>query len=138
MVRRPPQVQGSYPIKRTVPGPRYPLANEVLPVVRLASLGKKRAVREVEARLGVSEPEAEHYIRTTLGGLKETDYVETVEMEWDSTVVADVYGIADVHGGWYVKLYVEHGRIQVASFHEPEHDLTCTDGKIIRKGKSDD
>jgi hypothetical protein len=100
----------------------------------LAVIGKKRAIRAVEARLGISEPDAERYICTALGGLKETNYVETVEMDWDSTVVADVYGIADVHGGWYVKLYVEHGRIQVASFHEPEHDLKCSDGTIIRKG----
>ena len=125
---------GSRPTKRTVPGPRYPLTRDVLPVIRLAVIGKKRAVREVQDRLGVSEPEAEKYIRTALGALKETNYVETVEMDWDSTVVADVYGLVDVHGGWYVKLYVEHGRVQVASFHEPEHAMNCADGTIIRKG----
>lgn len=110
----------------------------MLPVVRFALIGKKRAVREVAARLGISEPEAEHYVYTALAGLQEANYVETVEIDWDNTVVADVYGIADVHGGWYVKLYVEHGRVQVASFHEPERDLKCCDGTIIKKGKPND
>jgi hypothetical protein len=117
-----------------VSGPQYSLAREVLPVLRLALIGKKRAIRTVQERLGVGEPEAERFIRTKLAGLREGNYVESLEMEWDPAVVVDVYGIADAHGGWYVKFYVERGRVQVVSFHEPEHNLRCADGTIVKKG----
>jgi hypothetical protein len=89
----------------------------------------------VQARLGLSEPQAERYIRVGLMALATDNYVETVEITWPNggVVIADVYGFTDVHGGWYVKFYLEHGRVQVASFHGPEHDLKCCDGSIVKK-----
>lgn len=35
-------------------------------------------------------------------------------------------------GGWYIKFYVEHGQVQLVSCHEPDHDMTCADGTIIK------
>lgn len=118
--------------KKVVSGPVTSL-DEVVPLVRLALIGKTRAARMVQARLGLSEPKAEHYIRQGLKALKSTNYVETVEMDWDPVVVADVYGLTDTNGGWFIKFYVEHGRLQVASFHGPEYDLHCCDGSIVKK-----
>lgn len=51
--------------KKVVSGPATPL-DQVLPLVRLCLIGKKRAIHLVQARLGLSEPEAEHYIRPAL------------------------------------------------------------------------
>lgn len=118
--------------KKVVPGPTTPL-EEVLPLVRLALITKSRATKMVQARLGLGEPAAEHYIRQGLRALKPENYVETVEMDWDPVVLADVYGLTDVHGGWYIKFYVQHGRVQVCSFHGPEYDLRCCDGSIVKK-----
>ena len=112
-------------------GPKYDLAS-VAKLFRLASIGRQRATRQVANRLGLGEPEAEAYIRARLVALEPGGYVGTFAMEWDARVVADVYGVVDEHGGWYVKFYVEHGRVVVASFHEPEHDLACKDGTRVR------
>ena len=116
---------------RKLPGPKYALSS-VLAIFRLASIGRQRATRHVVARLGVGEPEAEAFIRQRLAALGPQNYVGTYAMEWDETIEADVYGVIDEHGGWYIKFYVEHGRVQVASFHEPERDLVCVDGTIVK------
>ena len=83
-------------------------------------------------RLEVGEPEAETFIRKGLAALCPGNYHCTVEMDWEPRVTADVYGFTDEHGGWYVKFYVEHGRVQVCSFHEPEHDVRCVDGSVVK------
>jgi hypothetical protein len=63
MVGRPIPAGGANPPTKKLPGgPAYDLARDVLPLARLAQLGKKRAVREVENRLGVGEREAEGFI----------------------------------------------------------------------------
>lgn len=134
MVHRPAPSGGSLPPAKKVPGPRYDLAN-VLPIVRLAQIGKKRATREVENRLGFSEREAEVFVRETLASIRKENYVESIEMQYDSgAIIADVYGVNDEHGGWYVKFYVEHGRVQVVSCHAPENDMRCADGTKVSKG----
>jgi hypothetical protein len=71
-----------------------------------------------------------------LTSLRKENHVETVQMEFESgdCIVADVYGREDENGGWYIKLHVEHGRVQVMSCHAPKHDLMCCDGTRIPKG----
>lgn len=81
----------------------------------------------------MSRPEAEQFVREKLQGLRPEDYVETVEMDYDSgPMVADVYGVTDEHGGWYVKFHIEHGQVQVISCHEPEHELACKGGQRVK------
>lgn len=125
---RVPTARGGPP---KLPGPKHDLAH-VRKLAKYAAVGRQRARREVANRLGVGEPEAEAYIRARLGTLASGSYVGTYAMEWDPRVVADVYGLVDEHGGWYVKFYLEHGRVVVASFHEPEHDVVCKDGTKVR------
>lgn len=98
----------------------------------MAVIAKTRASRCVANRLGIGEPEAEAFIRKKLRELDQGDYYVTVEMDWDPAVTADVYGINDENGGWYIKFYVEHGRVQVCSFHEPEHDFNCANGVTVK------
>lgn len=119
------------PPTNRVSGPKYDL-EEVRRVANLASITKFKATRRVVNRLGVGEPEAEAFIRKKLRELEQGDYFETVEMDWDPAVTADVYGKVDEHGGWYIKFFVEHGRVQVCSFHEPEHDFTCANGVVVK------
>lgn len=114
---------------RKVPGPRYKLEPKLLP---LAAIGGPRARRAVAERMGWGEPRAESHIRAALRRLEDNDYVHTVEMDWDPKVTADVYGYTDKFGNWYVKLYQEHGRFVVVSFHAPEYDMQCKDGRKIK------
>jgi hypothetical protein len=119
------------PAKR-VPGPRYPLA-DYSKLFRLAFVSKTRAIREVVNRIGVGEPEAQAFVLKALMELTPGQYCHTVEMHFDAAVVADVYGLNDIHGDWYFKFYMDpHGRILVCSCHEPEHPMTRLDGVIVR------
>lgn len=131
MARHPPGGRPSGAKKLS--GPQYEL-NTIRGVFRLAVLGKTRAVNHVMARVGVGEPEAEQFIQEKLKSLQPTNYESTVEMEWDDgeKVIADVYGVSDEHGGWYIKFYVEHGRVQLVSCHEPEYEMTCVDGCKVK------
>lgn len=129
MAPQPPGGRAPPPAKK-LSGPHYKL-EEIKGLFRYAMLGRKRAVQVVMQRTGVGEPEAEAFIRTKLGTLCSDNYHSTVEMPWDPVVVADVYGVSDDHGGWYIKFYVQHGRIQLVSCHEPEHDMTCADGSKV-------
>lgn len=107
-----------------IPGPLYFL-QDVQPVARLAMIGKTVSGLVVD-RLGVSEPEAERFIRNKIARLKPSAYVESVRMLCDDgSIDADVYGVRDSHGEWYVKFNVEHGRIIVWSCHEPKHQMKC-------------
>jgi hypothetical protein len=87
----------------------------------------------VADRLGLSAPEAEAFVRLKLAELQSGSYESSVELEFDDgTVSADVYGFTDEHGGWYVKFHVEHGQVQVTSFHAPEYEMTCSDGTRVK------
>lgn len=127
-----PHPGGSRRPAKRVAGPRYSLAaNRNL--FRLAYVTKTRATLKVCDRLGVGEPEAEAFVLRALKSLVPGNYCETVEMEWDATVVADVYGVNDEHGGWYLKFYMDpNGRFLVCSCHEPEYPMTCQDGTVVR------
>ena len=122
------------PPGRKIPGPVYPLGTLVFSI---AIVGRKRASREVVERLGVGEPRAEAYIRENLSLLDAGNYECTREMEWEcgdgtKKVTADVYGLRNEDGDWYVKFYVEHGRVIVASFHEPEFNMRCASGLELK------
>ena len=130
MVRHPSG--GRSTAAKKLSGPKYDLKS-LGGVFRLAVIGKKRAVHPVMDRVGIGEPEAEKFIRDKLASLKPENYESTVEMEWDDDpIAADVYGITDEHGGWYIKFYVEHGRVQLVSCHEPAYEMTCTDGTTLK------
>jgi hypothetical protein len=106
MARRSPG--GRPPPAKKLPGPKYPIKT-LGAVFRLAMLGKKRAVYPVMNRVGLGEPQAEAFIREKLASLTPSNYESTVEMdEWSDgeTVIADVYGMTDEHGGWYIKFWL--------------------------------
>jgi len=47
-------------------------------------------------------------------------------------IYADVYGIKNKKGVWYVKFYIECDKLIVVSCHEPEFPIKRVDGRTIR------
>ncbi len=121
-----PQAQG-----KRVAGPRYPL-DEHRTLFRLALVTKTRATLKVCDRLGLGEPAAEAFVLRILMALVPERYCHTIELPWDPVVVADVYGLTDQYGDWYLKFYMDAGRFVVCSCHEPEYPMTCQDGTTVR------
>jgi hypothetical protein len=98
-------------------------------VQKLAALARvhgKRAVGPICARTGVSNPQAESYVRKALLKLVDDDYCHSDMLNYTPPQTADVYRYTDTYGAWYVKIYMEHSQVIVVSFHEPEH-LLLTD-----------
>jgi hypothetical protein len=132
MARGTPRTAGQHPPSQKVAGPKYDIG-VVLQLAPLAAPGGARAVGAVQDRLGLSRPQAEAFVLAKLSQLHDGCYVETVEMQYSSgPVTADVYGVRDRHGGWYIKLHIEHGRVAVISCHEPEHPMFCKNGTKVR------
>lgn len=112
-------------------GPVYALA-DVKKLANLSVIGS-RVAKRVEDQLGCSAAEAESYIRQVLSGLVADDYVDSRVLDYNPSVEADVYGVANDDGNWYVKFYSRNGRVFVVSCHPPEHNLRTMGGKV-RKG----
>lgn len=107
--------------------PNYPSAD----VARLAnaSVVTTKARTEVVERLRLTDPEAEALIRKIVASISESDFYEPLTN--DPGAPADVYGVVDKHGGWYVKVLMKHGRVFVISCHEPRHDMICRNGNKV-------
>lgn len=68
---------------------------------------------------GLAPAEAAAYVRTMLANLLPENYSESEILDYNPAVKADVYGVHNEDGRWYVKFYMQHGRITVASCHYP-------------------
>src|SRR5438552_4004003 len=84
-----------------IQGPVWPLSAEVF---RLARIGRPRACDHVKAALCVGTPQAEEYIRQCLCTLTPELYVKTYKLFGK---IADVYGLKNNEGDWYVKFHQE-------------------------------
>jgi hypothetical protein len=87
----------------------------------------------VALRLGVSAPAAEALARCKLAALRPGSFVRADIQRHDPPIWADIYGLYDGDGGWFIKLAVRHGRVLVTSCHGPEPDLVCVDGTVVRE-----
>ena len=124
---------GGVPPRLAAPGmPTYDLG-EVQRVARLAIVHWYRAARLVGMRLGVSDPVAEALVRRKLLALRSGSFVRPDLQRHEPPVWADIYGLDDEDGGWFIKLAVIHGRVRITSCHGPERDLVCVDGAVIRE-----
>jgi hypothetical protein len=114
-----------------------------LEVVRAATrvyVGGGRARAKVMERFEalrkpLSAPEAERFVREMARALTVEAFVETKELQCAEAlpVLADIYGVRDRHGDWYVKLYMRGRDVVVISCHEPEGTLVRNDGLRIGK-----
>lgn len=101
--------------------------SEVVRVGRLAVITAK-ARTEVVQVTGLTDPEAEAFVRRKLTSLTEDDYHDNVS---DQGSPADIYGIRDKHGCWWIKLVLENGRVIVISCHPPEFDMLLVSGTVL-------
>jgi hypothetical protein len=107
-------------------------------MVTAVRVGVRRARGPVQKRFEflrrpLSEPQAEEYVRTVVQNLSLNEFVRTQELSWAQarSVIADIYGVRNREGDWYVKLYVHGGHLVVASCHRPEAPLLRADGLRI-------
>ena len=112
--------------------PTYDLV-EVQRVIRLAVVHRQRASRQIVARLGVSEPEAERLARAKVGALRPENFAKPEVLDYDPPIRADVYGLNDEDGNWYIKFFMEHGRVTIISCHGPKEDLVCISGLVVKE-----
>ena len=104
---------------------------EVQRVAKLAKVGSKVAARTAAA-LCVGDAEAETYARQTVSKLRLADFCRTEAQTYeDWEIDADIYGVKNRDGEWYVKLYVLHGQVWILSCHPPERILQREDGTKI-------
>src|SRR5690242_11852377 len=112
--------------------------NEITRVAKLASIGK-RVVDRCRARPGLenwSDGEVETFIRGKLRRLTAGDYAWSEMMDFaQGDVEVDIYGSMDKHGGWFIKLFMEHGQIQVCSCHWPDETFVTTGGQTVEGKK---
>jgi hypothetical protein len=105
---------------------------DVARVAKLASIGgtvSQRCANE----LGKSAAQAEAYIRSGIAVLTADEFVATQTQNYASGAVeADIYGVTNDDGEWFVKFYVENGRVTVTSWHGPTDELVRADGKCLK------
>lgn len=112
--------------------PTYPLA-EVQQLARFALVHRKRGILPVADRLGLSERAAEARVLEKLLALKPNNFVDTKDLDFDPPIAADIYGLCDDDGNWYIKIFIQNGRVTIVSCHGPMWALTCIDGTVIKE-----
>ena len=100
----------------------------VLSLAASAQIGGKTS-RRTAGDLKRAQSTAESFIRALVGTLKGTDFSHTTQMPYAD---ADVYGVTNKDGSWFVKLYIENGTLTVTSCHFPERELTLENGKKVK------
>lgn len=112
--------------------PTYSLV-EVQRLARYAAVHRKRAIVPIGERLGLSERAAEALALEKLRALKPNNFVDTVNLEFHPPIPADVYGLCDEDGSWYIKIFIQNGQVTIVSCHGPMWALTCIDGTVIKE-----
>ena len=74
-------------------------------------------------------------MRRLLKSLTDNGYCRTID---DQSPPADIYGVKDRHGWWWIKLFLQHGRVTVISCHAPKFTMRLVDGTIIPGEEDDD
>jgi len=64
--------------------------------------------------------------------LKADDFAYSEEQEYAVPIFADIYATKNAHGTWFIKFFIEHGRVTVASCHAPDRDIKRVDGRTIK------
>lgn len=119
---------------------KYPIDSVKL-LASSAKIGSKVAERMCRENSKIRFPKAIPLIRKMIEqDLCPEAFVETKCQDYvgsdSKQIYADVYGVKNAQGIWYVKLYIEGGEMVVVSCHEPEYPLLRADGKTLRpRGK---
>lgn len=91
-------------------------------------------VRRTRQECGlVLEREVKGYIRACVGSISLRDFAYSEKQEYkDRSIFADVYGLKNEDGQWFIKFYIEAGQLTICSCHGPDLDLDLADGRKIR------
>lgn len=113
-------------------------AHDLEEVQRLAATGgryfnpsENKAIELVAEALELTPDAARVYIQKLIARLTPNDYAHTLT---EKTPPADVYGLSDGLRGWYVKVAIRRGQLQVISCHLPGEPLRTRCGTITRQG----
>jgi hypothetical protein len=111
--------------------PTYAL-DEVRRVIKLARIGDRVLLR-TQADCGEdSLSRVAALIRRLVASLSPDDFAYAEEQEYEIPIWADIYAVDSRQGVWFIKFYMEHGRVTVTSCHAPKEDIKRVDGKIIK------
>jgi hypothetical protein len=119
-----------------MPGPRqtpyYALA-DVQRDTKTARIGRRVVIR-TSNDYPVDDPAVDLFIRSVIRSLKPDDFVESKDQQYpnEPPIPADVYGVVNGEGAWYVKFSMEDGRVTVLSCHSPDHNIVRANGTTIR------
>lgn len=108
------------PTKR-ITGPIHDLES-VQRLANLAIIGDKASKKTADT-LGENIFVAQAYARKLLINLTTDDYAHSVTLDYTPKQDADVYGVVNEDGSWYIKFYVLNGRVHITSCHPPEGPL---------------
>jgi hypothetical protein len=116
--------------------PQYAL--ELVVLATAVRVNDYRAIFEVRKhfeslRNPLSPSRAKDYVLTMLQRLRPNEFVETKKLPDDveGYVLADVYGVRNEAGDWYLKFYAHKGWFFVSSCHPPRGPLHRVDGLVI-------
>ena len=119
--------------RKACPGPVVPIAT-VHALAASAVVERERATKWIS--VCVEGAESDHaatvYARGVVGALRDVDYAETLEMQWDPAVLVDVYAVSNEEQVWYVKLRVSEQKLIVSSCHPLERDQTLKNGRVLK------
>lgn len=104
-----------------------------------AAIGGRVIAKTKEAYPGDTR-EVDKFIRRTVRHLTADAFVKPELQTYETqSVMADIYAFTDSDGdGWFVKFYIDGGRLVVVSCHHCEEgrpELVRADGKVVRARK---
>lgn len=112
--------------------PTYKL-EEVQDLVSQALIGKTVVSRARETCGLESEREVKAYIRDCIKSLRSSNFAYSeLQLYDDGSLWADIYGLENDEGSWFIKVSNEDNRLIIASCHALNKDIKCRDGKVIK------
>jgi hypothetical protein len=115
------------------PQPEYSLA-EAKSLIKLAIIGDRVLKRAALDCPHDELPKVDQFVRKLFLSLDENAFAHSKLQTYPDnkrSIMADVYAIKK-SGSWYIKFYIEHGRVTVLSCHCPEHDVKLANGKTVK------
>jgi hypothetical protein len=118
------------------PSPQYEL--ELVQLATAIRVNERPAMFEVRKhfeslRKPMSPQRAKDYVISMLVHLQPNELVETKTLpdDFEGHVLADIYGVRNEAGDWYLKFYALNGQFFVSSCHPPSGPLRRVDGLVI-------
>ncbi|MBI4704420.1 MAG: hypothetical protein HY744_25230 [Deltaproteobacteria bacterium] len=105
-----------------------------------ACMGDRPADRTAEALESAADVDtslrrsaARAYARKLVRDLRPEEFCKTELQRYRNkkAVHADIYGVENDKGAWFVKFFIEGNALIITSCHRPEWPLRCVSGKVV-------